>query len=414
MKNPSLVLTGIVLCSTAFAQQKPLPPGNAKAIVETACTTCHALSLITGAGHTPVDWKLLVERMVSAGADVPKDQMAMVTDYLAKSFPEGNVPKAVIIPGPVKVSFKEWLLPTVGSRPHDPLATRDGYIWYTGQYANVLGRIDPKTGKIQEFRPPTPRSGPHGLVEDKDGHIWFTANSKGYIGELDPKTEKFTEYKLPADAKDPHTPLFDQKGILWFTVQNSQKVGRLNPATGEIKVVDSPTKPSNPYGMVVDSKGTPYYCEFSAPKIAAINPTTMAIKEWTLPNPDARPRRIAITNDDIIYYADYARGYLGRLDPKTGAREGMAVAQRSRLAALRNHGGRRSHLVQRIEREAEYAGALRSQDRKIPDLGDPGRRRRGAQHDDHPRRQKHRDGRKRPQHRRPGHDLQVTLFLKNG
>jgi virginiamycin B lyase len=304
-------------------KQRPLPAGPAKAIVQTACTTCHEITLITSAGHTSADWKLLVERMVAAGAEVPKNQIATVTDYLSKSFPEGNVPKAVIIPGngpgSVKVSFKEWTVPTIGSRPHDPLATRDGYIWYTGQYANVLGRIDPKTGKIQEFRPPTPGSGPHGLVEDKDGNIWFTANSKGYIGKLDPKTEKFTEFKLPAGARDPHTPLFDQKGILWFTVQNSQKVGRLNPATGEIKVVDSPTKPSNPYGMVVDSKGTPYYCEFTAPKIAAINPTTMAIKEWTLPNPEARPRRIAITNDDLIYYADYARGYLGRLDPKTGA-----------------------------------------------------------------------------------------------
>ena len=153
MKNTYLFLTGIVLCSTGFAQ-------TPKAIVETACTACHALTLITSAGHTAADWKLVVERMVAAGADVPKNQMPAVTAYLAKSFPEGNVPKAVIIPGPVKVSFKEWTLPTVGSRPHDPLATRDGYLWYTGQYANVLGRVDTKTGKIQEFRPPTPGSGP--------------------------------------------------------------------------------------------------------------------------------------------------------------------------------------------------------------------------------------------------------------
>ena len=407
-KSSLFVLLTAAVLAQGQAKQRPLPAGEAKAIVETACTTCHALSLITGAGHTPVDWKLLVERMVSAGADVPKNQMAMVTDYLAKSFPEGNVPKAVIIPGPVKVSFKEWLLPTVGSRPHDPLATRDGYIWYTGQYANVLGRIDPKTGKIQEFRPPTPRSGPHGLVEDKDGHIWFTANSKGYIGELDPKTEKFSEYKLPADARDPHTPLFDQKGILWFTVQNSQKVGRLNPATGEVKVVDSPTKPSNPYGMVVDTKGTPYYCEFSAPKIAAINPTTMAIKEWTLPNPGrpSAPHRHHHGRPDLLCRLRPRLSGPSRSQDRRG--EGMAVAQRARFAALRNHRGPRRHLVQRIEREAEYAGALRSQDRKIPDLGDPRRRRRGAQHDDHPRRQQHRDGGKRPQHRRPGDDHQVV------
>lgn len=323
MKSGTFTLLAVIFLlpavQTPAQTQRPLPAGEAKSIVETACTACHAITLITGAGHTPEDWKLLVERMVAAGAEVPKEKIPMVTAYLTKAFPEGNVPKAVIIPGPVKVSFKEWTVPTIGSRPHDPLAAHDGYIWYTGQYANVLGRIDPKTGAIKEFHVPTKGSGPHGLVEDKDGKIWFTANSKGYIGKLDPNNSEFFEYKLPPDARDPHTPIFDHKGVLFFTVQNSQKIGRLNPATGEIKVVDSPTKPSNPYGMVVDSKGTPYYCEFAAPKIAAINPDTMAIHEWTLPNPAARPRRIAITNDDVIYYADYSRGYLGRLDTKTGA-----------------------------------------------------------------------------------------------
>jgi virginiamycin B lyase len=308
----------LLVCFAASAQGQSLPAGDAKTLVETACTTCHATTMITSAGHTTEDWKLLVERMVSAGADVPPNQMAMVTDYLAKNFPETNVPPAKIMPGRIKVSFKEWKVPTVGSRPHDPLATHDGYLWYSGQYANVLGRVDTKTGDIKEFRPAIPRSGPHGLVEDKDGNIWFTANSKGYIGKLDPKTSKFTEYKLPADAADPHTPLFDQEGTLWFTVQGANKIGRLIPMTADIKLVDSPTPRSLPYGMVIDTKGTPYYCEFGAPKIAAIDPHTMAIKEWTLKDPEARPRRIAITSDDVIYYADYARGYLGRLNPKTG------------------------------------------------------------------------------------------------
>jgi virginiamycin B lyase len=230
------------------AQQaaQSLPEGNGKTIVDTACTSCHAVAMITNAGHTPEDWKLLVERMVAAGAEVPQNQTAMVTDYLSKNFPETNVAKAVIVPGSVKVSFKEWKAPTVGSRPHDPLATHDGYLWYSGQYANVLGRVDTKTGEIKEFRPTTARSGPHGLVEDKDGNIWFTANSKGYIGKLDPKTSKFSEYKLPSEAPDPHTPLFDQKGTLWFTVQGANRVGRLNPATGEIKLVESPTPRSLP------------------------------------------------------------------------------------------------------------------------------------------------------------------------
>ena len=83
---------------------------------------------------------------------------------------------------------------------------------------------------------PTPESGPHGLTVDEDGNIWFTANSKGYIGKLDPETSQVTEYKLPEAARDPHTPLFDQKGMLWFTVQGANMVGRLDPKTKEVKM----------------------------------------------------------------------------------------------------------------------------------------------------------------------------------
>src|SRR4029079_6529682 len=100
----------------------------------------------------------------------------------------------------VNVSFAEWAVPTKGSHPHDPLAAADGSIWYTGQMASTLGRLDPKTGVFKEFRTSVPNSGRHGLGADGDGTIWFTANFAGYIGKLDPNTGAITEYLLPADA----------------------------------------------------------------------------------------------------------------------------------------------------------------------------------------------------------------------
>src|SRR3989449_7022809 len=93
-------------------------------------------------------------------------------------------------------------------------------IWWTGMFANVLGRLDPKTGEMKEYPAKTLASGPHGLAFDKDGNVWFTANAKGYIGKLNPKTGEIAEFPMPDPAaRDPHTPLFDRNGILWFTVQ---------------------------------------------------------------------------------------------------------------------------------------------------------------------------------------------------
>jgi virginiamycin B lyase len=315
-----LLTTAVFVYSTPLSawSQSELPEGSGKRAVQSYCVQCHDLSTVTRAGYSEQGWRNNLDMMINVGATLPKDQVTEVTQYLAKNFPERPMPPAVVIPGNAQVTIKEWIVPTPGSRPHDPLATTDGAIWYTGQFANVLGRLDPKTGKIKEF-PLTPKAGPHGLVADKEGNIWYTANFGSRVGKLNPKTGELTEYLMPDPAaRDPHTPIFDQKGTLWFTVQGGNMVGRLDPKTGDVKLVTSPTPKSRPYGMVVSSKGIPFFVEFGSNKIASLDPNTMAIREYVLPNADSRPRRIAITSDDVLWYSDYSRGYLGRFDPATG------------------------------------------------------------------------------------------------
>ena len=309
----------VLLGAMPAAAQPVLPDGPGKAVVESACQACHALTNITNAGHTPKDWDTVVHMMVNAGAKLAPNQVPVVVKYLAAHFPAKAMPAPQVLAGSVHVTIKEWDVPTPGSRPHDPMSAPDGSAWYTGQMANVLGRFDPRTQTFREFHLPD-GSGPHGLIADHDGNVWYTANFKAYIGKLDPKTGTVTQYPMPDPrARDPHTLLLAPNGQIYFTAQNANMVGRLNPKTGEIKLVDSPTPRSNPYGMVIDSHGVPYYVEFGSNKVARIDPDTLAIREFILPDPQARPRRVAITADDIIWYSDYARGFLGRLDPKSGA-----------------------------------------------------------------------------------------------
>src|SRR5262249_14485940 len=160
---------------------------------------------------------------------------------------------------------------------------------------------------------------PHGLAEDKDGNIWFTGNFLGLIGKLDPRTGNITEYRMPdAKAKDPHSIAIDRSGTVWFTVQNGNMVGRVDPRSGEIKLAASPTPNSRPYGIMINSQGIPVFVEFGSNKIATSDPSTMAIKEYSLPNPASRPRRLVLTPDDVVWYADFSRGFLGRLNLASG------------------------------------------------------------------------------------------------
>jgi virginiamycin B lyase len=296
----------------------PLPEGAGKVLVQQTCTSCHDLRRVVNSNYQPQEWRNVVDMMIAAGTPLTQEQAAVVRDYLIASFPGRPKPKAETLAGPVQVTFQEWTVPTPGSRPHDPLATADGAVWYTGQMADKLGRLDPASGVIREY--PLPKgSGPHGLVEDRAGNIWYTANFGAAIGKLDPKSGATVQYPMPdPQARDPHTPLFGKDGILWFTLQNANMIGRFDPATGDIKLVAMPSPRSQPYGMVFDSRGMLFFDEFGANRIGRLDPATLQISEYTLPDPNSRPRRIAITSDDVIWYGDYAQGRLGRLDPTTG------------------------------------------------------------------------------------------------
>jgi len=216
---------------------------------------------------------------------------------------------------------------------------------------------------------------------DKQGNIWFTANFKAYIGKLDTKTGKFTEYPLDPEARDPHTPIFDQKGTLWFSVQGANMVGRLNTETGESKVVTSPTPKSNPYGMVVTTKGIPYFVEFGANKIAASIP-----RRWRFMNifcPMKRPPASRCNHERRcpLYYSDYGRGYLGRFDTKTGkmTADGLPPAD---LNPGHTESPSWTASSGTAKRESDPIRSCASiQNRKIPNLGNSRRRRRGSQHD---------------------------------
>jgi virginiamycin B lyase len=323
MKSLLPALTTVLLCAAlpTHGQQKPvkLPDGPGKEQVETLCSGCHGLNRVMNSGYPQAYWNTAIRMMLNFGVPIPPDQINVVTDYLAGNLPEKPKPDAKFIPGPVQVSIKEWQVPIAGSRPHDPLATRDGAIWYTGQMSNRLGRVDTRTGQVREYPLKSPLTAPHGLVEDREGNIWFTGNHISIIGKLDPKTGNVTEYKMPdPKARDPHSLAFGPGGMLFFTLQQSNMVGRLDTRTGEIKLVTSPTPRSRPYGIMVNSKGVPHVVLFGTNKIARIDPQSMEMKEYPLPDPRSRPRRMAYGPNDVIYYADFPRGMLGRLDPETG------------------------------------------------------------------------------------------------
>ena len=85
--------------ASAVQAQPQLPDGPGRAVVEQACLGCHEPVRIVNSGYSRQDWQNVVHMMLNVGAPVPPDQVAGLTDYLAKNFPEKPKPDAVVIPG---------------------------------------------------------------------------------------------------------------------------------------------------------------------------------------------------------------------------------------------------------------------------------------------------------------------------
>ena len=71
----------------------------------------------------------------------------------------------------------EYFPVQAGDHPHDVAPAPDGTVWYTGQRAGVLGRLDPKTGGVERI-PLGKDSAPHGVIVGPDGAAWLPIAGK--------------------------------------------------------------------------------------------------------------------------------------------------------------------------------------------------------------------------------------------
>jgi len=218
-----------------------------------------------------------------------------------------------------QVDIREWTVPWPRSGPRDPAVAPDGRVWFVGQVGNYVARLDPVTGKFEQFAI-DPGTYPHNVIVDRYGNGWYAGNKNGMIGRIDGKTGELKRYPMPdSSAKDPHTLVFDHRGDIWFTVQGGNFVGKLGTTSEKIELFKVATPGARPYGIVIDALNRPWFDLFGTHKIGLVELGAKAVREFSLPDSLTRPRRIAVTIGGAIWYGDYTRGRLGRLDPSTGA-----------------------------------------------------------------------------------------------
>ena len=198
-------------------------PGTAqeKEVFHRACGSgCHDYQRIFRNRFDERSWRLMVGRMIhyssrslinrSEGVSTRgnPEQEDMLVKWLARvRGPESQDVPLRVFPRPrraaTRVIVTEYELPRALLSPHDVAGDSKGNIWYTSHKTPYVGRLDPRTGIVKEYRIPLipgALPGTHRVAVDKYDTVWFSENWASKLTKFDPQTEQFTQMHVEREA----------------------------------------------------------------------------------------------------------------------------------------------------------------------------------------------------------------------
>ena len=124
-------------------------------------------------------------RTLPYGIEVDSKGRAWVNEF-------GTNKIAVVEPGTLAV--REYDLPHAAARSRRIAVTPDDIVWYVDYARGYLGRLDPASGRVEEFAMPGgERARPYAMTKDDKGRLWFveTGVAPNRLVGFDPKTREF-------------------------------------------------------------------------------------------------------------------------------------------------------------------------------------------------------------------------------
>jgi len=369
------------------------------------CTHCHTLERIARSHHSADEFLGLIDRMSRhtpesfpllvqpdgpgriGGGELSADQLvnqegsrrkqAQYLSTLNLSAVEDWSYPLKVAPRPkgkdTQVMITEYDLPKRTRQPHDVIVDAYGTVWYASFGEEVLGKLDPKTGKTTEFAIPTLKPGHiNGTLDlefDQDQNVWLAMTFQGGVAKFDRKTEKFTIYKLPPELDGDYRELLflspnhsrvdgkvwivdsgsytvlrldiasrkfevfepfpiprpniyqiasDAENNAYFAVMGREDVGRIDAKSGKITIYPTPTKRSGPRRGMIDSQGRFWFAENRANKIGMFDTKTAEMQEWALPDPLYFPYSVTSDKNGEAWAVSEFTDTVLHLDPKTG------------------------------------------------------------------------------------------------
>jgi streptogramin lyase len=235
-----------------------------------------------------------------------------------------------------QVIYTTYDLPRPDASPHDEVFDADGNVWYSDFNSQFIGKLDLKTGKAVEYRVPQNRFGQiaQGGLQidiDKEGRIYYGNMSQMQIVRFDPKTERMETFKPPipeSELGDGHLTMIDPAyqhvdGKLWtnvaFATGEAGGTWHVDLKTNMWTRVTYP--PGSPlalaYDVVADSKNNMVGMHMNNDKLWVTNGKTLETTWYDFPVKGAGCRRGHIDSQDRLWCGVFHGNALAMFDPKT-------------------------------------------------------------------------------------------------
>lgn len=132
----------------------------------------------------------------------------------------------------------------------------DGSVWYSKLYSGYIGRLDPDSLEVVEYR--SPLGGPRRMRFGPDGTLWIPSFESGSLIRVDTAKRDYRIFRLPLLAEGEYeTPyalgVHPETGHVWITSNLSDRMFRFDPAKNQFTTFESPTRVTYMRDILFDS-----------------------------------------------------------------------------------------------------------------------------------------------------------------
>jgi streptogramin lyase len=198
----------------------------------------------------------------------------------------------------------------------------DGTVWATGA-GKEARQLFPETVQFKFYEAPAAKThrvpGAYGIAVAGDGTVWFAEDEVDLMARVDPKSGKVDEFKIPYNEGHayPRRMNSDANGDLWVALWKAGKLMKVDYKTNAMSIFSPPTPNGGSYSVVVDKKNNYIWVsQHQVDMIARFDPKTSEWVEFALPEAESDPRRIDIdpTNPNRIFFSGNIPGRVGFIE----------------------------------------------------------------------------------------------------